>query len=206
MKRVMFLVAVFAVSAVAIQAVLTVTSPFGSAEARSPTTTDDPDIASVLDGMEPGTAVTRQKDGSLSFMGKLTPTKNAEALEAAAREAAGPRVVQCQPSRGRISCTPIADDAVRPALNRGEEVYYRAYYRGISAETIIKRTPLLEASELVCDEGLPLTCDRADTVAPVIEAGETILITYRLFHTQRLDDGTVTVGLGVPVIPLTLAG
>lgn len=199
------------VSATAVSAGLVAfVSPFSSAEANGSGSGGPPaPISDLLDELAPGAVVDKQPDGSISVFGKATPAVHAEVLRARALAEAGPNTIRCDGGGARLQCTAVADDEVTPALKAGEKrMYGRTVYRSITSEATERGAPMFESGELVCSEARNdgiLTCSRVDRVQPVIQFGETLVVTYKPYNVTFDEQGVAINRLGTPTVPLVRA-
>jgi hypothetical protein len=119
-------------------------------------------------------------------------------------QAAGPYSVTCEPNaNGKLSCAPMRDEDVIPALRSGEEVYGRtviAFPGG--ADPAEDSGPMFDASDLVCSTGggQLLDCSSVSTMAPTVQAGTQVLVVYRMHKVTFDSNGRLVSHLNAPTV------
>jgi hypothetical protein len=203
--RTMVLVATL-VGAVAVGGgLLAALEPFESANAGSAEASDPAGLEAILNDSAPGAVAESAGDGASQISGKLGPEEAAEMKRAADLEGAGPNSLRCEGTGANMTCTPVPDSEVIPALKNGDELYGRTIYSGIEQGMIDRQQPFFEAGELVCrDPGVDgtMSCSRVDAVQPTIERGGTLFVTYKPYNVTFDDEGNPVGHMANPTVPL----
>lgn len=201
-KRIVFIITIGS-AAIAGAATMAIVQPFGSEATTQATHSALSAKNAVLSELKPGAKLEARADGSLSFTGPLTDEAAAEAKHINEISEAGPGVVSCTGSGNQVACAPVAEEAVIPALNRGQELYGRTVYGDVS-NAVGRGVPVLERDDLVCGPitGPAITCSPAGKVQPTIEAGQKTFVVYRLYRATFDAQGRMSLGRAAPEVPL----
>ncbi len=119
--------------------------------------------------------------------------------------AQGPYSITCDTTGdGVLDCSPIKDEAVIPALKRGEEVYGRtviAFPNG-GAKVDEDSGPTFDPTDLVCADGTGMTCSPVTVAPPTVRAGAQVFAFYRKHNVTFDHDGRPVSHLDAPTVPL----
>ena len=121
-------------------------------------------------------------------------------------EARGPYSLSCTSAHaGSLTCTPVADKDVIPALKRGETTYGRTVigFPGGATPGEDEKGPTFEATDLICAAaGKSITCRYVTDASPTVHAGQQTFSFYRRLKVRFNERGR-TIGLpSTPTIPL----
>lgn len=126
------------------------------------------------------------------YSGKLEFSTDPDARAASLLYDAGPSFVQCDHAMTSISCSAVDQSTVQSRVERGETVYARTIYKGITEDVVNQGVPLFRRNELVCvDAKLASGCVPAGSTTPVIHRGASLFVTYLPLETRTLDGKTM---------------
>lgn len=130
--------------------------------------------------------------GDSDYSGTLEFSTSPDARAASELYDAGPSFVQCEQVVTNVSCEAIDVSTVLNRVERGEIVYARTIYKGITDDVVDRGVPLFRRDELVCvDASKASGCQAAGTATPTIIRGESSYVTYLRLETRTLHGKTV---------------
>lgn len=115
----------------------------------------------------------------------------------------GPYSITCSAvAAGRLTCAPMKDEDVIPALKRGETVYGRTVV-GFPGGATPQSAPKLQPSDLVCasGSGVSLSCSPVNSSKASVVAGAKTFVFY-MKHDVRFKDGHPVSYLGPSTVSI----
>ena len=120
--------------------------------------------------------------------------------------AAGAYSLTCEPAAEvALTCSPIRDEDVMPALRREEAVYGRTVIAFPGGADVDEDSgPTFEATDLVCADatGPEATCLPVTAAAPTVRAGADVFVFYSRHNVTLEEDGQAVSHLDAPTVPL----
>jgi hypothetical protein len=164
-------------------------------------------VPTPLSELKPGATVTTGGAGGFSAVGALKADALAQANGMNELLNAGPRFLTCTDEARRMTCSPLSESQERAAILRGDPFFVRTVKSDVSA-AIGANVPVFDSDELVCDPPAgdgTLTCSPAGMVTPTAPPGQTLFASYKAFHGTINADGSLSVQVETPQVPLDQA-
>jgi hypothetical protein len=136
---------------------------------------------------------------------ELTPAALDE-LDAMNRaSAAGPALIVCNTEVETLSCSRVDPPDEAAAIKAGQPLFIRTIRSDVS-RAIGAGVPVLESDELVCGDPVEtMQCVAASAAPPKLPVGQKLLVTYKRYEPTVSSDGTLTLRMGTPQVPLDAA-
>jgi hypothetical protein len=121
-------------------------------------------------------------------------------------EARGPYSITCETAAdGKLTCSPIRDQDVIPALKAGNEVYGRTVIAFPGGAKVKEDSgPAFVSTDLVCSAGTNslLMCSRVTSAVPTVRAGADVFAFYRKHDVTFDNHGQLVSHVGAPTVEL----
>jgi hypothetical protein len=139
-----------------------------------------------------------------AIVSTVSPRVKMEIKKAMELAAIYPSSLKCHLDQAKVLCQRVASRSVLARIKAGQSIYQRVIRRGLTQHLTKARIPIFDASELVCvDAGsAQFDCDRVTDVAPTIETGATVMVSYRPYHVTFDRGHAVVHNQPIPTIPL----